>query len=311
VIGVAKYSHNDARGFWFTVRFDASEPLAKRILNADPDIVRASSGAIGHLVRTGEAGIIEVWPVGELALFDTNEWRKPANELAVFMAKAEITEAATEAETQAAAVDEAEPKVKSLIMEKKPMEEEIKEPTQESAIDLDSLVSKLDAISAKLEKLENAPPINAPAIVKSENLGSPDPVRAFAHYLITGEKVKGLKAALGENTAGVGGYLVPEDSYTSIVEKRNELSIPRRAGATIFQTNRDVFNIQVESTSQTYYAQAAHDMAAVSEDEPTFGNLSGVVYPFTKLVKVSVDLLEDNASNLSQFLTNSFARWAG
>jgi len=309
VIGVAKYAYNDDRGFWFTVRFDVSELLAKRILNADPDIVRASSGAIGHLVRTREAGIIEVWPVGELALFDTNEWRRPANELAVFMAKAEITEVAAEAETQAAAVDEAEPKVKSLIMEKKPMEEETKEPKQESAIELDSLVSKLDAISAKLEKLENAPAINAPAIIKAESLGDPDPNRAFAHYLRTGERVKGLKAAMGEDTAGVGGYLVPDDFFAGIIEKRNELSIPRRAGATILQTSRDVLNIPIEATSQTYFAQSAHDMAAVNEDEPTIGQATATVFDFTKLVKVSEDLLEDSAANLNQFLANSFGRW--
>ena len=34
-------------------------------------------------MRYGEAGLIDVWPVGELAIFDTNEWRRPANELAV------------------------------------------------------------------------------------------------------------------------------------------------------------------------------------------------------------------------------------
>lgn len=313
VIGVAKFDHTDAKGFWFNVKLDDTETLTSRIMSVKSEQVRASSGAIGHLVRMNEDGEILTWPLGELALFDTNEWRKPANDYAVFNAKGEgITEVKAEAETQAETVD-VTPEQSDLSQEKNIMEDETKEVLQDSpVIDIDALVEKFSAIvDAKLDKVLNAPAINAPAVIKAENYGDPDPNKAFIHYLRSGERVKGLKAAMGEGTAGVGGYLVPEDYYAGIVEKRNELSIPRRAGATIFQTSRDVFNIPVEATSQTYFAQASHDMAAVNEDEPTVGNVAGNVYRFTKLVKVSEDLLDDNASNLNQFLANSFGRWMG
>lgn len=313
VIGTAKFAKRDGRGIWFDVRLDPDEPLAQRIAKAQTKDVRASSGAVGHLVRTDSEDLITVWPVGELALFDTNEWRKPANELAVFMAKGEITEVKAEAPAaQAKTVDETtEPILPELSMEKNIMEDE-KEVKQEApAVDMDTLVSKVsEVIEAKFNSLWNEKPLNAPTIIKAENLGSPDPNKAFMHYLKTGERVKGLKAAMGEGTAGVGGYLVPDDFYGSIVEKRNELSIPRRAGAMIIQTNRDVVNIPTEATSQTYFAQASHDMAAVNEDEPTVGQVAANVYAFTKLVKVSVDLLDDNGANLNQFLSNSFGRWA-
>ena len=212
---------------------------------------------------------------------------------------------------QSETVEDAPEHIKSdvLIQENNIMEEETKK-VDAPAFDIDALVEKFDKrMEARLEKLVNAPAINAPAVIKAENFGDPDPNRAFMHYLRTGEKVKGLKAAMGENTAGVGGYLVPEDSCAGIIEKRNELSIPRRAGATILQTSRDVLNIPVEATSQTYFAQSAHDMAAVDEDEPTIGNAAATIYPFTKLVKVGEDLLEDSEANLNQFLANSFGRW--
>jgi HK97 family phage major capsid protein len=251
--------------------------------------------------------------LGELALFDTNEWRKPANDYAVFNAKGEgITEVKAEAETQAVTVDESPEQIKTeLTQESEIMEEEIeKKEIEKKEIDIDALVKRFeDRMEARLEKLVNAPPINAPAVIKAENFGDPDPNRAFMHYLRTGERVKGLKAAMGEDTAGVGGYLVPDDFFAGIIEKRNELSIPRRAGATILQTSRDVLNIPIEATSQTYFAQSAHDMAAVNEDEPTIGQATATVFDFTKLVKVSEDLLEDSAANLNQFLANSFGRW--
>jgi HK97 family phage major capsid protein len=312
VIGVAKFDYTDDKGHWFNVRMDTAEPLAQRITSTKTDKVRASSGAIGHLVRL-DGDEISTWPLGELALFDTNEWRKPANDYAVFNAKGEgITEVKAEAETQAVTVDESPEQIKTeLTQESEIMEEEIeKKEIEKKEIDIDALVKRFeDRMEARLEKLVNAPPINAPAVIKAENFGDPDPNRAFMHYLRTGEKVKGLKAAMGENTAGVGGYLVPEDSFAGIIEKRNELSIPRRAGATILQTSRDVLNIPVEATSQTYFAQSAHDMAAVNEDEPTIGNAAATIYPFTKLVKVGEDLLEDSEANLNQFLANSFGRW--
>jgi len=312
VIGMAKFDHTDERGHWFDVRLDPNESLAQRISTTKTEKVRASSGAIGHLVRL-DGDEITTWPLGELALFDTNEWRKPANDYAVFNAKGEgITEVKAEAETQAVTVDESPEQIKTeLTQESEIMEEEIeKKEIEKKEIDIDALVKRFeDRMEARLEKLVNAPPINAPAVIKAENFGDPDPNRAFMHYLRTGERVKGLKAAMGEDTAGVGGYLVPDDFFAGIIEKRNELSIPRRAGATILQTSRDVLNIPIEATSQTYFAQSAHDMAAVNEDEPTIGQATATVFDFTKLVKVSEDLLEDSAANLNQFLANSFGRW--
>ena len=313
VIGVAKFDHTDSKGFWFNVKLDETETLTSRITGVKSDVVRASSGAVGHLVRYNDDGEITTWPLGELALFDTNEWRKPANDYAVFNAKGEgITEVKAEAETQAVTVDESPEQIKTeLTQESEIMEEEIeKKEIEKKEIDIDALVKRFeDRMEARLEKLVNAPPINAPAVIKAENFGDPDPNRAFMHYLRTGERVKGLKAAMGEDTAGVGGYLVPDDFFAGIIEKRNELSIPRRAGATILQTSRDVLNIPIEATSQTYFAQSAHDMAAVNEDEPTIGQATATVFDFTKLVKVSEDLLEDSAANLNQFLANSFGRW--
>ena len=52
--------------------------------------VKASSGAVSHLVRYAEGGLIDDWAVGEVALFDTNEWRRPANELAIVQRKAQV-----------------------------------------------------------------------------------------------------------------------------------------------------------------------------------------------------------------------------
>ena len=88
IVGRAKYIGVTERGHMFDPRLDPDEELAKRLLEAEPENVKASSGAVSHLVRMGKAGLIDVWPVGELAMFDVNDWRLPANDYAVIEKRA-------------------------------------------------------------------------------------------------------------------------------------------------------------------------------------------------------------------------------
>ena len=119
--------------------------------------LRASSGAINHLVRKDAGGLISVWPVGELALFDINEWRLPANDFAVIEAKTEkIAEAIPEAEESAVdAVEESvEADTKSISIipmeentmdEEKSVEKEVKaeEPTVDIKAEFESMKKSL------------------------------------------------------------------------------------------------------------------------------------------------------------------------
>ncbi len=78
-------------------------------------------------------------------------------------------------------------------------------------------------------------------------------------------------------------------------------------GALAVGTSRDSLRFPAESTEQSEFAITAEEGDA-EEDEPTFTGVDVTVYRFTKLVKVTVQLLADQAANLDQFLTRSFAR---
>jgi len=90
-IGVAKFLHADELGHWFVARLDNSQPLAQRITiqRLHDDEIKASSGAVSHLVRRRDDGLLTHWPIGEIAIFDTNSARQPANQLAVVSLKSE------------------------------------------------------------------------------------------------------------------------------------------------------------------------------------------------------------------------------
>ena len=323
LIGKATYVGADERGHWFEPILDAEEPLAQRLMKASVDSLRASSGAVSHLVRKGAGGLISVWPVGELALFDTNEWRRPANDFAVIEAKAEvIAEAIPEAEESAVdAVEEsveAEQKSISTIPEEETkMDENIVEESkaEEPKVDIKAIADEIR--KSIVEELKAAPgiekgerTIKAPAVV--EGLGEKSYKSAFWDYVRTGEVSnirKASKAALQEGTPTEGGYLVPDDEYGSIIAKRDEESIISKLGLMRVTTNRDKYNFPTENASLAKFTLVAEEGAiSAAEEEPTFAQVSVPVYKFTKLIKMSEELLEDDNSNLEAFLTNAIGR---
>ena len=324
IIGIATFQKMDDEGYWFEVTLDQNEPLADRIAATPQEKLRASSGAIGHLVRKTRQGVISVWPIGELAIFDTNDWRQPANELAVVLAKADSTETQipagieVEVEGNAAKLNSTlstNPTGELNIMdENEEIAVETPEVVQAPEIDIKALVA--EQVKAELEAMRPMPVgrlTQAPAVIKS--LGDPDPKKAFLEYLRTGAKMKGLvssnlksnAAALQEGTTTEGGFLVPNQLMPGIVEKRDETSILRKAGATVKQTSRDVADFVSENGSMVEFVITAEE-GSVDEDEPTFANPSATIYNMTKLVKVSTQLLEDTDEDLEATIYGMFGR---
>jgi len=320
LIGRATYVGADERGHWFEPVLDSEEPLAQRLMKADITELRASSGAINHLVRKDAGGLISVWPVGELALFDINEWRLPANDFAVIEAKTEkIAEAIPEAEESAVdAVEEsveADNKSISIIpMEENTMDEEkiveevkAEEPKVDIKAELESMKKSL------LEELKAAPgEVKGVPTVKAAK-ESPSFIKAMLAWA-QGDNPRGfkgndleLKGAWegGEDTEG--GYAVPDDFYNRIVEQRQELSWVRQAPVTRFVVNHDRILIPTEGTAATRLVLTDEE-AAYDENEPLFGQVALTMYKFTKMLKISEEMLDGDAVGLEAYIASVVAR---
>ena len=316
LIGRATYVETDERGHWFEPMLDESEPYAKRLFQADLAGLRASSGAVSHLVRKSAGGIIDVWPVGELALFDTNEWRKPANDLAVIEAKAEVlTKAIPEADDAVDAVED-EIEAESTItnsqfpMEGKMDEEKIVEevkPEVDIKAEFESMKKSL------LEELKAAPgEVKGIPTVKAAK-ESPSFIKAMLAWA-QGDNPRGfkgndleLKGAWQGQTDNEGGYAVPDDFYNRIVEQRQELSFVRKAPVTRLVTNHDRILIPTEATAGTKLVVTAEE-AAYNENEPVFGQVALTIHKFTKMVKVSEEMLDGDAVGLEAYIASVVAR---
>ena len=317
LIGRAVYVGKDARGHWFEPALDAEEPLAKRLMETNISQLRASSGAISHLVRKDAGGLISVWPVGELALFDTNEWRKPANDFAVIEAKAEVfTEAVTEAEKSA--VDAVEDEV---VAQTETIKSTI--PMEENTMDEEKIVEEVKAVEPKLDvealkksiidELKAAPgEVKGIPTVKAAK-ESPSFIKAMLAWA-QGDNPRGfkgndleLKGAWQGQTDNEGGYAVPDDFYNRIVEQRQEMSFVRKAPVTRLVTNRDRILIPTEATAGTKLVVTAEE-AAYNENEPVFGQVALTIHKFTKMIKVSEEMLDGDAVGLEAYIASVVAR---
>lgn len=321
LIGRATYVGADERGHWFEPVLDIEEPLAQRLMKAEITELRASSGAINHLVRKDAGGLIRVWPVGELALFDINEWRRPANDFAVIEAKTEkIAEAIPEAEESA--VDAVEESVEAdnnksisiIPMEENTMDEEkiveevkAEEPKVDIKAELESMKKSL------LEELKAAPgEVKGVPTVKNAK-ESPSFIKAMLAWA-QGDNPRGfkgndleLKGAWQGQTDNEGGYAVPDDFYNRIVEQRQELSFVRKAPVTRLVTNHDRILIPTEATAGTKLVVTAEE-AAYNENEPVFGQVALTIHKFTKMIKVSEEMLDGDAVGLEAYISSVVAR---
>ena len=323
MIGRAIYTGKDDRGHWFEPMLDESEPLAQRLLSAGVENLRASSGAVSHLVRKSAGGLIDVWPVGELALFDTNEWRKPANELAVIELKSEsITEAIPEVvETTVDAVeDEMEAKKSNTIISQFPMEEKMDEEkiveevkAEEPKVDIKAEFESMK--KSLLEELKAAPgEVKGVPTVKNAK-ESPSFAKAMMAWA-QGDNPSGFKGndlplgAKGDwqgQTPNEGGYAVPDDFYERIVEQREDASWVRQAPVLHLTTNRDRILIPTEATAGTKMVVTAEE-ANYSEEEPVFGQVALTIHKFTKMLQISEELMDGDAVGLESYLASVIAR---
>lgn len=86
VIGQAVRRETDERGVWFQVDVDDTPENRRLHAAAIRGELRASSGAISHLVRIADDGEVLVWPCVELSLVDTGMGEIPSNPWAVALA---------------------------------------------------------------------------------------------------------------------------------------------------------------------------------------------------------------------------------
>ncbi len=164
-------------------------------------------------------------------------------------------------------------------------------------------MERIDAINAELNK-----PVDMPITEKPMKMpGDEKKGRASNAYKedfgrhLRGKR--GLYNVLEEGVDANGGYLCPEEFERQIVDGLKEQNVMRQLCKTI--TTQNERKIPVAATHSV--ANWTAENAAYTESNPTFDQKTIDAYKLTDLVKVSIELLEDSAFSLEEYIAKEFA----
>lgn len=136
-----------------------------------------------------------------------------------------------------------------------------------------------------------------PVATPTEPEGTPAEryTKAFNVYIRTGHAypIEAQKAAMQVGTASEGGYLVPQTYSNELIKAMTEQSVLRQAGARVISLS-GTKGFNVPSLNYSGAAVLTAEEAAFDQKEPTVGEITFSPYKFTKLSKVSDELLDDS-----------------
>ena len=164
-------------------------------------------------------------------------------------------------------------------------------------------MERRDAIAAELAK-----PVSSPITEQPQKAtGEAKTGRASGAYREDfGLHLRGKRMLHNVLSAGVdanGGYLVPTEFEKFIVDTLKEENVMRRLCKIITTDNER--KIPVAATHST--AAWTAENAAYTESNPTFAQKTIDAYKLTDLVKVSIELLDDSAFDLEEYIAREFA----
>jgi HK97 family phage major capsid protein len=135
--------------------------------------------------------------------------------------------------------------------------------------------------------------------------------KAFWYWARTGDKgAYKADVFLGEGDEEQGGAVVPASFYNKIVARKAEASIIRKAPATILTVSNKTVNIPIQkagvveaapvATNESYNATA---VAADQNQVEPIDNQAITLVKYTRIHRLSDELLSDQQANLEEFLS--------
>ena len=199
--------------------------------------------------------------------------------------------------------------------------------TEEENTEYDGLVKEAGELEIRIKRLEDQPaPLAAPEqriempAVNQGGIGGGEEVeetRLFCNYLRTGED-RELQAHQAETrasndttmnitTAGDGGNLVPTGHYNQIIARRDESALDIALGVMNVPGQGTTVNVPYDNEDNGEFIVTA-ESGAYDRDAPAIGQKALTLAKYTKKVDLTVELLEDNDSNLMAFLADFIGR---
>ena len=169
-------------------------------------------------------------------------------------------------------------------------------------------LQQMEAIEAEMAK-----PVNTPIIAKPMKGGIEDkPVKTgrasdeYKNAMLTALRTnfKQISNVLQEGVDADGGYLVPEEYDSRLIDALNEENIMRKLGHRITTSGEHKINIAATKTAASWIEEGG----ALSFGDATFDQILLDAHKLHVAIKVTEELLYDNAFQLENYILTQFGK---
>lgn len=180
---------------------------------------------------------------------------------------------------------------------------------EKDVVDLGKEIDRLNK-QAAIDNELNQPTTNAivgdPTLGKES--GAKDQYDQSFWNMMRGNISANVMNALKEGSDSDGGYLVPDEFENQLIQKLHQENVLRSISHVI-QTSSGDHKIPVVASEGT--ASWLDEEAAYTESNSSFGQVTLGAHKLGTLIKVSDELLNDSAFDLTNYISTEFARRLG
>jgi len=322
-IGVATATRKDDKGLWMHAELDDSELSDRTWKAALEGNARASTGSVNYLERHDDrTGEVYCWPIAELSVFDGGDERIPVSDDAVVLPlRALFTEHDIPYTFEAGEDKEAEDHANRTLDKTEYTMDDITKAVEAALAEKEAEKLKeqelRDAVRAEIleEQKEKEPKHRATFNIGGKVTGENSPF-SYRKLMTPEEKAKYDKSeleeadymmynlmrprqapnamrVLEETEAAEGQGLIPSPMLNKIIGLRDEISLPRRMGVPVYQTNSLTLDIPREDANMAVFATIGEEGAYIA-NEPAFSAETVTVVKKGSLITVTEELLEDS-----------------
>ncbi len=160
------------------------------------------------------------------------------------------------------------------------------------------------AIDAELAKPTSEPIVNKPAAKVPEKTGRAADEYRQAMIAAIRSNFRNVSNVLQEGVDADGGYLVPEEYDNRLIDVLNEECIMRNLGTNITTSGERKINIAATKPAASWIEEGG----ALSFGDATFDQIIMDAYKLHVAIKVTEELLYDNAFNLESYIIQQFGK---
>ena len=169
------------------------------------------------------------------------------------------------------------------------------------------IIERREALDLEMSKPISAPISTNPNTKTEEKTGrnSDEYKKSFWQAMRNKKNPYEAVNALQIGTDSEGGYLVPDEYESTLIEKLHDENVIRQYATVIKSSNGDKKIPVVAGYGEATWTD---EEAAYTESDDSFGVITLGAHKLTSIIKVSEELLNDSAFDLEQYISKEFVR---